>query len=53
MRKKNLVLTLAITLVVGLGATAYAATTDTINTYCQGTGTGSRIVAMSFCEPRS
>jgi hypothetical protein len=40
MRKKNLVLTLAITLVVGLGATAYATTTDTINTYCQGTGAG-------------
>lgn len=39
MKKKNLVLTLVITLVVGLGATAYAATTDTADSYCQGVGT--------------
>jgi len=40
MKKKSLVLTLALTLMVGLGATAYAATTPANNTYCQGTGTG-------------
>lgn len=40
MKKKNLVLTLAITLAVGLGATAYAATTSTSNAYHQGCGTG-------------
>lgn len=39
MKKKNLILTLAITLVVGLGATAYAATPPD-NNYCQGVGTG-------------
>jgi len=40
MKKKNLVLTLAITLAVGLGATAYAATTSPSNAYHQGSGTG-------------
>lgn len=39
MKKKNLILTLAITLVVGLGATVYAATPPD-NNYCQGVGTG-------------
>jgi len=40
MKKKNLILTLAITLVVGLGATAYAATTNTNTGYYQGTRLG-------------
>lgn len=40
MKKKNLVLTLAITLSIGLGATAYAATNSTTNAYHQGSGTG-------------
>lgn len=39
MKKKNLIVTLSITLLLGLGATAYAATAPT-NSFCQGTGTG-------------
>jgi ribosomal protein S20 len=39
MKKKNLILTLAITLTVGLGATAYAASAP-VNSYCQGAGSG-------------
>jgi len=40
MKKKNLVLTLAMTLAIGLGATAYAATASSSNACHQGLGTG-------------
>lgn len=40
MKKKNLVLTLAITLSIALGSTAYAAANSTTNGYHQGSGTG-------------
>lgn len=40
MKKKSLISTLVITLVLGLGVTAYAATTSPSNAYHQGGGTG-------------
>lgn len=40
MKKKSLITTFAITLVLGLGVTAYAASTSPSNAYHQGTGYG-------------